>query len=448
MKILFIENRYKTAYWQDIGAYLNEHYGHSIHWIVQNQAFVPDLGEVHIMPYPPRNYKASSTDISNRIKKIKKADRGLNYFSVPSADHLYYYEEKMTSLIESISPDLVIGECTLFHELLAIDICREKGTLFLHPTSCRYPPGRFSFYMYDTLTPYGTNQENCDYQEAQILKDGIVNRTLQIDYMSKPKPISKMKKIKDKATIIKERWRGERYNTPSVQTKLSLEKKKEQLIERWESLAKPNLEHVEQTFKVLFPLQLQPEANVDVWGYPNNDQTAAVRQIIDHLSDGDCLIVKPNPKSKYEISEEMLRLIGTHENVTALVHDSKMGDIFDEIDLIVTVTGTVAIEAVLASKPVYMTGKAIISETKGCYHKEDLTDLSQVIESIKDGSYVEAVEADKVGYVQRVMNTSFKGIHGDSLHSRHHLDNKENMQYIYDAFVEVIDQIKRDGTGD
>ena len=43
--------------------------------------------------------------------------------------------------------------------LLTIKICKEKNILFLHPTSCRYPSGRFSFYKYDTVQPYlGSNE--------------------------------------------------------------------------------------------------------------------------------------------------------------------------------------------------------------------------------------------------------------------------------------------------
>ena len=52
----------------------------------------------------------------------------------------------ISNAIEKIKPDLVFGESTLFHELLVINACKSRGILYLHPSSCRYPTNRFSFY--------------------------------------------------------------------------------------------------------------------------------------------------------------------------------------------------------------------------------------------------------------------------------------------------------------
>lgn len=47
MKILFVENRYKTGLWEVIAKEF-EHKGHEIFWIVQNPMFKPSFGNVTV----------------------------------------------------------------------------------------------------------------------------------------------------------------------------------------------------------------------------------------------------------------------------------------------------------------------------------------------------------------------------------------------------------------
>ena len=60
MKILFVENRYKTALWEVI-AKEYEKLGHEIYWIVQNPMFKTSFGNVSILPFPKQiNFKKFS----------------------------------------------------------------------------------------------------------------------------------------------------------------------------------------------------------------------------------------------------------------------------------------------------------------------------------------------------------------------------------------------------
>ena len=51
---------------------------------------------------------------------------------------------KIKEILEEINPNIVYGESTAFHELLTILNCKRKDILYLNPSSCRYPKGRFS----------------------------------------------------------------------------------------------------------------------------------------------------------------------------------------------------------------------------------------------------------------------------------------------------------------
>ena len=60
MKVLFVENRYTTLFWEAIG-YELEKEGHTVYWIVQNHYFAPkNFKNVFVIPY----FKGKLGDIS------------------------------------------------------------------------------------------------------------------------------------------------------------------------------------------------------------------------------------------------------------------------------------------------------------------------------------------------------------------------------------------------
>ena len=71
MKILFVENRYKTFLWEQIGMeYIK--LGHEVHFIVQNHNFTPkNLNfKIHKLPYPKSNRKNIRPEKIQRYKKV------------------------------------------------------------------------------------------------------------------------------------------------------------------------------------------------------------------------------------------------------------------------------------------------------------------------------------------------------------------------------------------
>jgi hypothetical protein len=208
MKLLFIENRYKTFFFDLVATELEKH-GHDIHWVVQNPNFLPLAGKSTTIKYPSKSVKVNK-DVN--LDDIIMSDRQLNYFKKEDTTYFYYYYEKIKNIIEDIKPSFVFGESTAFHELLTIKICKEKNILFLHPTSCRYPSGRFSFYLYDTVHPHSGSDVQLSVTESTNIIDAVVNRTSKPDYMKKVS-FSKRKILKDKAKILKGYLTGEKYNT-------------------------------------------------------------------------------------------------------------------------------------------------------------------------------------------------------------------------------------------
>jgi hypothetical protein len=434
MKLLFVENRYKTDFWEIIGKFYQE-MGHEIFWIVQNPLFQPTIGDIKVLKFPRKvNIKKNYT---NTIKKIIQSNRGINYFGLESDDFIFWYHQEIEKIIEDIQPDLAFGEATLFHELLVIDACKKRSIKYLNPSSCRYPSGRFSFYLYDSLVPFGISGDKFSVMDANMYIDSIQKFKSQPDYM-KTFELTLKDNLKDKLKIIYGYLIGERYNTPSPFKKLLLNHQRANNFKLWEKNAK-NMESLKGSFFILFPLQMQPEANIDVWGHPFNNQVSIISWIIDQLKDGEKLVIKPNPKSYYEISENLIKIIQNNsDKIIPLKHSVKMDELLPDIDLVVTVTGTIALECIFNNKPIVSFGQISHYGQLNNINIDLNSSLEEIIIQIKSNNFPRISEDKKVDFFQNLVNTSFMGVNGDGLHNKHYL-NDDNLILLKNAFEKILD---------
>lgn len=434
MKILFVENQYKTYFFEPIALKLQEK-GHEIYWLVQNKMFKPKhkFDNVYVLPTPKKkNYpKIEDADID----AIIYSDRNINYFKRKDKGYFYFFNEKIKEYVHSTQPDIAFGESTLFHELMTGMYCKRMGVKYLNPLPCRYPTGKFSFYLYDTLEPYkGCNEDLSEEKVAEII-DNIVNRTISPDYM-KPLVMTPVEKIINKLEKTAGYYMGDKFNTPSPLVKLSIEKEKERTIERWNSCS-INAVTTKNAFNVLYPLQVQPEENIDVWGRKRRNQLAVIKEIVANLSEDAVLYVKPNPKPRYEVDNEMIDFVSTHPKIEMIHHNVSMTDVFNYFDLIVTVTGTVAIESILSNKPVVNLIKTLNNTVKNCIYLDDLKELPAIIDMVKNNNFPTATDAEKATFINLLNRTSYYGNVSDPLSDKNCIA-EENIEIITKAFEEVL----------
>lgn len=436
MTLLFIENRHKTYFFEAITHALSAK-GHTIHWIIQNKQFTPKGdGILHVINYPKN--KLNGFPKEAYIEDLIKSDRQQNHFNKIDTSYFYYYNNEIENILKDVKPDLVFGESTAFHELLTIANCRKQGILYLNPSTCRYPIGRFSFYEYDTLNPYQGSGEILSDDEAKEVIDQIIYRKTAPDYM-KSAPVSKAIVLKDQLKKIYSYAKGETYNTPSPLIKFKLEKLRKKNIADWNSKALNGIKQ-DHYFNVLYPLQMQPEANIDVWGRSHRDQTELIKSLSNALPENAVLYIKPNPKSKYELTPELLQFVERKSNVKHLHHSSKMDDVLPLIDLVVTVTGTIAIECVLSNKPVVTLVKTINNKAKNCKFIESIDmDLPEVIGLVKTNSFDVLTIDEKINFINTINKSSYKGIISDPFSDSNSV-SKENIKKMLQAFDNIINQ--------
>lgn len=435
MKIIFIENRYKTYLYQEIAKQLIEKDYH-IHFVVQNHSFKSNTGKNHVINYPSNNLPKIASD--KEFNEIIKSDRQLNFFKKKDKRYLQYYYNEIKNILIKLQPKVVFGEATAFHELMTIKICKELDILYLNPCTSRYPVGRFSFYLYDTLEPFNGSNSVFPKEDVVEIIDSIVHKKVTPDYM-KVKKKSKLEVLQNKLKIITAYYKGETYNTPSPIIKYCLGKELKNKINKWKEISTSIIDN--KSFSVLYPMQMQPEANIDVWGRKHRDQLQTIKKIQKNLESNEVLYVKLNPKCKYELSNELIDFVNSHVNVLGLDIHSKMEEVLPKIDLVLTVTGTIAIECILMNKPVLTLIETINNTNKNCLYIDSIDELKNVIPQVKNGIFPILTQNDKIQFINLLTKTSYKGIISD-LFSDMNCISKENVDRLSKCFVMIINENK------
>ncbi|WP_157272477.1 hypothetical protein [Azonexus hydrophilus] len=439
MKILFIENRYATLIWDAVARQL-EARGHEIYWIIQNPMFMPTVGEKHLLSFP----SASEKNQDESLSWLRDVDRGVRWFG-GDGSHWHPYNKRIRKILESVRPDVVFGEPTQFHEQLTLENARQMGIRFLSPIGTRYPAGRLHFFDYDTINPVGGEGVNLNDSELENMLDAIVERKVVPSYMkvvSQPLLKKKWGKLKNKLLITTGWLMGERYVTPSPLTKMRLERAHAIRCLDWEGFSQLQLpESLKNRPWVLYPLQMQPEVNIELWGKPWSYQTQIIKRAAQSLEKlGAVLVVKPNPKSKYELSDDLCDLVKNTPNIIALSHKTPMKAVFPQAPLLMTVTGTVTLECIFAGKPIAVLGNHAMTQYAGLEVMSQPEDIASVMEKVLTQRVKVATRDDAKSILNYLYTKSYPVTLWHQL-DRPELMTERNVNALTDAFEDVLNHL-------
>lgn len=442
MRLLFVENRYATRLYESVARPLMAD-GHEIGWMVQNPHFAPSFGQVHHLRFP-RSSDLRPGGEDPIFEKLRAADRGSRHFGTGCEHHAHYLQETERAF-DAFRPDVVFGESTQIHELLAIEIARRRGLPYLFPTATRYPPGRMCFLAYDTMEPVGGCGEDMPADQARALIDAVNRRSITPSYMngsSTPRLAHLLRQVQDRARISWAWWRGERYITPSPWRKLALERTQAALRQRWDAAALARASSPSTRPYVLYALQMQPESTIDVWGLPWNDQAEIVRRAARALAPlGFDLVVKPNPKSKYEIDDRLCEVAESESNVVAIAHGVPMQALFGPAAAVLSVTGTVLIEAIFATKPAFALG----SHAMACYPGVTALDRPEGIAAYLGRSADSSHSDAGLSLLRSLHRSSYAAEIVDPLAQSERIDSASSMRLL-DAFRRVLQSMAERGS--
>ena len=438
MKILFIENRSATWLWESIAKILLSD-GHEIYWIVYNKSFTPRIGNCLILKKPTKKDLKLSFN-GAEFSEIANTDRNYRYYG-GSQEHYSFYNDQIRDLFQKIKPGIVFGEATQFYELLAIKNAKILNTLYLSPCAARYPPGRMCFYAFDTLECFGGSGFVPPNERINELILNVGSRKVVPTYMIKANSFRLLPiflKLYSHSLLLLSWISGDYFTTPSPWKRISLSLKKRIKRRMWESKSCFSLPpYLNDSNWVLYPMQMQPESNIDVWGQPWNDQVDIIFRASRELRKiGAFLVVKPNPKSKYEIIFDQANMLEKCPNVIFLSHGLSMGSIFNKAPVILTVTGTVILEAIFVKKIIASLGKHALKNYPGVTPIAAPEDIADVLQN-KCKIELDLKAENAVTVVKSLYRTSYDANIWDPI-LKPEMMNRGELKSLYNAFKDVI----------
>lgn len=404
-KIIFIENRVNIYPLTKIAEKLIKK-DIKVYWLVQNNSFVPKNGIIYKIPYP----KVKDLKKKNSFKDLLSKDRNIKFFNSKD-DHYEYYFNIIKKIILNIKPDIVIGEATLFHELLTIKICKKLKIKYLFMQSARILIERLCFYDADNLNYiFGENKRLSNNNLKKIILNLKSEKSFVYDKTLKNQSKNFFYNIYFWFKIFFSNFNGERYNTPNIFIKFLLEIKLFINKLRWNfySLNFENKIFEDDSFKILYPMQLQPEQNIDVWGYPYNDQLKIIKSLLKICKKtGSQLFIKLNPKSKYELNSKIFALKKNNKNLLLLNKNFKIAGNLKKFNLIFSITGSILIEAALNKVPAVTFVKSKIFELKGIKIIKQYRDLLKIIYTIKNKKFLFSSDKELKNYINYTFKNSY-----------------------------------------
>jgi hypothetical protein len=439
MRIAFIETRDKTFLLQAVADRLEG----EVHWLVQNAAFKVDGSDnVTLLRYPRRRDQVRSAPDAARkriLERVRASDRTLIYFGRTAWHYNAYYDQIM-EWFDRTQPDVIFGEPGSFWSHMVSLIAEDRGIPFLNPLSSRYPRGRFAFFEYDRIVPFAGEDSALGADELERIVNDITAGREKPDYMSSRR--SRAAALSARFALLKEWVRGERFTAQSPILFARNARALRANRTRWDAAATP-LDRLRRNTAVLYPLQMQPEMNLDVWGYEFRDQTTLVTQLADRFAkEGVELWVKPNPKSFYELSAQLTHAAISHPNVYLIKHDVQMSQVVDHVALVLTVTGSVAIERLLTQKPVvvfqedYASWIGALGSREVGLSPETIT-LSGALEQLSVANISTPTQV-----IRGLLRTSYPGVISEPTYKPGVLE-KRNVELLLAAFRDVLARLAK-----
>jgi len=169
---------------------------------------------------------------------------------------------------------------------------------------------------------------------------------------------------------------------------------------------------------VYLPLHLQPEATTLPLAGAYEDQRLIVETLVRALPEGWQLVVKENPKQRFDkrttnfyetlAAHERLRLVGRDEDSFGLLLRSRA---------VATATGTAGWEALCHGIPALVFGNAFYRHAPGARAIDSVESASAALTAIHEGRFNEPTEAGCRAFLANLQGLTFEGV-SDSVYLR------------------------------
>lgn len=356
--ILFLENRSITDIWSGVANLLQSDFDCRL--LRFNRAFgnnFPCMIVDHVISSPSSG--ALDQSVENFIQTIFQTDRAAYLHGATEAE----IRCAVLSVFETLKQmkfEVVIGEVTSVYERAAEFYCRNNGITFLAPMTARIPADFFFFLDGSALSPLPIAAEP---DKSGLVGDAVESAKRNAGKNDLAMALECHVRIRNTLRTLAGWLNGERLHTPSPWRKVMLNWKRKRGIA---NLANRPLARIEDIDKrsVVYCMHVQPESTLDTYSPDLWDQARTVREIAEACRIGQRpFFVRPHPRGKHEVWLHLSEI--QTSGVRILSPLVGMQDVLKCRPTVVTVSGTVLLEAAAAGVPTVALDNSYLSSFPG-----------------------------------------------------------------------------------
>ena len=417
--IIFIENHYATYLYYPIAVELKSR-GYPVILLYWSAFFAKKwLGEFECIQLKP--------GFENEVdeKELILGDRAFKYFERDYKEYLLS-DFSVECLLRKLNPRIIIGEPTLFYELQIALVAKRLGYVYTYIGPSRFFRDRVVAYDGIKLKHLKVLSNNVELQ--------IREKSLILENSNRSEKVVKLIQLRD---YLYSMFYSGKNIRPTLFKKISLEIKQKFLLKKISNHS-INYHSKNKKFTILFPMQMQPESNSDVWGRPHSDQFEIIRQLgeIKNVE----VIVKLNPTIKYEMTQELLDLIVISKSINIMSIETKMSEVINYCDAVFSVVGTIILECLELRKPVIiLKSDTYFTQLKGVNLVSSIKEIDTVFLSNLKVSTL----ADWKSITENEFKNSVPGLIYDPIRSPGLLNDKANNMRLSDYILELCGHLKK-----
>ena len=381
-------------------------------------------------------------DSDTLIWRIIQSDRLLSKRTRNPAGLLSRVGRDVEKFLLAGGVKVVFGELTWSVELLTYHVARRLGIHYLTPHTIRIPAERFAFFLDPVQRDFlrlGARQ--ADWERLRDTISSMVetrkppkprwwflnNRVprAEVGYIGKFFRYLKGELLDQTRTEYMDYNLGERFANKFRAIRRGRQLKSLPFMKSVESLGNGHR-------LALYTLHKQPEASVDVMGGLHTDQAALIGDIARSLPADYLLLVKEHSNAIGDRGRAFYERILPLGNVRLVDPWIDSHSLFDMIDTVFTVSGTVAMETSIAHRRAITFSECFFTKMPGVHFARDITELPELLhreDDISDDKYY--------AFFETMISNSFDGLIGDPLCFPDAMQ-EDNLKLVAEAFTTVL----------
>lgn len=195
---------------------------------------------------------------------------------------------------------------------------------------------------------------------------------------------------------------------------------------------------------VYYPLHYQPECTSLPMGAEYYDQLLVIKMISRNLPDDVMLYVKPHPYRSLYADKEYYNEISSLRNVKIISKNINTYELIDNAVAVVSLTGTVILEALVRKKNVLMFGYYIWQYAPGVFHCKTESDCINALQEVCSGR---GKETDGlVHFLEKLDEHLTDGIITKNALPLYEIDMKKNIENISNSYINFVRKMMDGGS--